>query len=272
MNRVGLGLRREIATEICSMSDKPDFLELAPENWIDVGGYWGNILSQVAEQYSFTAHGLSLSVGSTDPINFQFLKKIKAFLDEYNIEIYSEHLSFSSCDNAHLYESLPVPFTQEAIKHICARIKTIQDIIERPLTLENITYYTTIEAEFSEADFISTIAKESGCNILLDVNNIFVNAENHGYNPSQFINDIDLDSVNYVHIGGHEVTESGLILDTHGEKIIEPVYELFKEAMQQLPDTIPVLLERDSKFDDFSELTDDLKNIRNILNLNAINV
>ncbi|MFT6246244.1 MAG: hypothetical protein ACJA0U_003579 [Salibacteraceae bacterium] len=272
-NQVGLGLRREIALEICEIQDsRPDFLELAPENWIEVGGYWKSILSRVAEQYSFTAHGLSLSIGSTDPFNFEFLKKIKDFLDEYKIEIYSEHLSFSTCDNAHLYESLPVPFTGDAVKHISERIRIVQDFMERPLVLENITYYTVLEAELSEAEFFNQIAKESKCKMLLDVNNIFVNSENHKYNPRKFIEELDLENVNYVHIGGHEATEDGLILDTHGQRIIQPVYELFDEVMMQLPDAVPVLLERDVNFDDFNDLKADMSEIRIILDSNAVNV
>ena len=265
-NQVGLGLRREIALEICELKDsRPDFLELAPENWIEVGGYWKSILSRIAEKYSFTAHGLSLSIGSTDPFNFDFLKKIKSFLDEYNIDIYSEHLSFSTCDNAHLYESLPVPFTGDAVKHISERIRIVQDFMERPLVLENITYYTTLESELSETDFFNQIAKESKCKMLLDVNNIFVNSENHDYNPREFIEDIELDNVDYVHIGGHEATKEGLILDTHGQNVIQPVFDLFDEVMRTLPDSVPVLLERDVNFDHFNDLTEDMSKIRSIL-------
>ncbi|NRA11157.1 MAG: DUF692 domain-containing protein [Crocinitomicaceae bacterium] len=272
-NKVGLGLRREIALEICDIEDsRPDFLELAPENWIEVGGYWRSILSRVAEKYSFTAHGLSLSIGSTDPFNFEFLKKIKDFLDEYNIDIYSEHLSFSTCDNAHLYESLPVPFTGDAVKHISERIRTIQDFMERPLVLENITYYTVLEAELSEAQFFNKIAEESKCKVLLDVNNIFVNSQNHNYDPRKFIEEIALENVNYVHIGGHEATEDGLILDTHGQKIIQPVYELFNEVIRELPDSVPVMLERDVNFEDFNDLKEDMSEIRTILDSSSVNV
>jgi uncharacterized protein (UPF0276 family) len=144
--------------------------------------------------------------------------------------------------------------------------------MERPLVLENITYYTVLEAELSEAEFFNQIAKESKCKMLLDVNNIFVNSENHKYNPNKFIEDIDLENVNYVHIGGHEATEDGLILDTHGQRIIQPVYELFDDVMKALPDSVPVLLERDVNFDDFNDLKADMSEIRTILDSNAVNV
>jgi len=262
---IGIGLRREIAHDLHRFEIQPDFLELAPENWMSIGGYWGKTLKEVSESRKLTAHGLSLSIGSPDPINWGFLKEIKSFLDEYNIDIYSEHLAFSTYDNAHLYESLPIPFTEEAVKHVSNRIREVQDFIERPLIIENITYYTVLDSQLREVDFLNAILAESNCELLLDVNNIYVNGKNHGYDPKKFLEEIDTSRVSYVHVGGHQTLDSGLILDTHNNLVIDPVYELLTELVKRINPTTPILLERDSNFESFAELNTDMKRIKEII-------
>lgn len=229
MKHTGLGFRRDIVDEIMGLerNDKPAFVELAPENWMNIGGYWGNVLKEVSEKYPITTHGLSLSIGSPDPLNWDFLKDIKAFIKEYNIKVYSEHLSYSQSNNAHLYDLLPIPFREDAVKHIVDRIKQVQDFLEIPIALENVSYYTPVAAEMDEATFISSIVKESGCNLLLDVNNVYVNSFNHGYDSHEFINNLPLDAVAYMHMAGHEKVEEDLIIDTHGQPIIKNVFDLY---------------------------------------------
>jgi len=263
---VGLGFRREIADEILSFGreDKPRFIEFAPENWMNLGGYWKKQLHQIAEKYPITTHGLSLSIGSPDPLDMEFLAQLKKFFKEIPVQLYSEHLSYSKCDNAHLYDLLPIPFREDAVKHIVARIKTVQDFLERKIALENVSYYTPIGAEMDEAAFINAIVRESGCDMLLDVNNVYVNSFNHAYDPKKFIEKLPLDKVAYMHMAGHEQVAPDLIIDTHGQPIIDPVFELFEWALDKVK-PVPVLLERDFNFpDNIREVLDEVKKLQGI--------
>lgn len=265
MKYTGLGFRRDIADKILSLSgdDKPAFVEFAPENWIDLGGFWGKKLKEVSEQFSITAHGLSLSIGSPDPLNWDFIKQVKTFLDEHSISIYSEHLSYSQSQNAHLYDLLPIPFREDALKHIVQRIKEVQDFLERPLVLENVSYYTPVAAEMTEHQFISAIVNESNCNLLLDINNVYVNSFNHNYDAKEFISNLPLDKVAYIHMAGHEQVEEDLIIDTHGQAIIEKVFELFEWTLPQIKE-VPILLERDFNFPEMEEIKGELNRLDSI--------
>lgn len=266
MTGIGLGFRRDIAQDIIDLKEhKPDFIEFAPENWMGMGGFWKRKLLEAAEKYPIACHGLSLSIGSPDELDYVFLKEVKSFLKQLNVSIYSEHLSYSKCDNAHLYDLLPIPFREDAIKHIVARIKTVQDYLEIPLTLENVSYYTPIGAEMSESEFISSIVNESGCQLLLDVNNVYVNAFNHNYNARDFILSLPLDKVKYIHMAGHEQVAPDLIIDTHGQSIIDPVFDLFEFAIKHLQPT-PVLLERDFNIPEIQDLQMEMATLRTITN------
>lgn len=265
MKRVGLGFRKEIAQEIINLEGDhcPAFVEVAPENWIDLGGYWAQVLKQVSEKYPITTHGLSLSIGSPDPLDWGFIKKIKSFLKEYDIKIYSEHLSYSHSNNAHLFDLLPIPFREDAVKHIVQRIKEVQDFLEMPIALENVSYYTPVGAEMSEEEFISAIATESNCNLLLDVNNVYVNAFNHKYDAKNFIASLPLNHVTYVHMAGHEQVSPDLIIDTHGQNIIPSVFELYEWTINRISD-VPVLLERDFNFPDFDVIINEMSTLEKI--------
>ncbi len=259
----GLGLRRDLTEEIID-SCSPRFVELAPENWMSVGGHWRRTLKAVAEKYPVTSHGLSLSLGSPEPLDWDFLKRIKHFLQEYNVSIYSEHLSYSKCDNAHLYDLLPIPFREDAVKHVAARIRQVQDFLERKIAIENVSYYTPVAPELDEATFIRAIVQESDCNLLLDVNNVFVNAFNHGYNAKEFIQKLPLDRVAYIHMAGHEQKSPTLIIDTHGQAVIDPVFDLFEWTLDSIK-PVPVLLERDFNFPQFAELEGELSRLQTIV-------
>jgi len=264
-NKAGIGFRKDFAEEFLSGSVlKPGFLELAPENWMKIGGYWKKQLNRLAEMYPITAHGLSLSIGSPDELDMDFLKNVKYFLEEYNIEIYSEHLSFSKCDNAHLYDLLPIPFREDAVKHVSQRIKQVQDFLGRQITIENVSYYTPVAAEMDEATFITNVVKEAGCKFLLDVNNVFVNAFNHNYDAKTFIANLPLDQVEYIHMAGHTKVSPNLIIDTHGEAIIDPVYELFEWTLERV-NQVPVLLERDFNIPEMEEMQSELNNLESIM-------
>jgi len=261
----GIGFRKDFAEEFLD-SDvlKPSFIELAPENWIGMGGYWKKLLDRAAEKYPITCHGLSLSIGSPDELDVDFVKQVKKFLDRYKVKVYSEHLSYSKCDNAHLYDLLPIPFRQDAVKHIVERIKQVQDILEMPLVLENVSYYTPVAAEMKEHEFISAIVNESNCRMLLDVNNVYVNSFNHQYNAKEFLSKLPLDKVAYIHMAGHEQVSDTLIIDTHGQAVIDPVFELFEHAIG-LVKPVPVLLERDFNIPALEELQGELDRMDNII-------
>lgn len=243
---VGIGFRKDFAVEMLGNDVlHPTFIEVAPENWIGIGGYWKKQLRRALERYPLFTHGLSLSIGSPDELDIDFLRKVKQFLEETNAQLYSEHLSYSKCDNAHLYDLLPIPFTADAVKHVASRIRTVQEILERKLAIEIVSYYTPVAPEMSELQFINAILEEADCDLLLDVNNIYVNAFNHQYDARLFIDQLPLARVAYIHMAGHEQVSEDLIIDTHGEAIIDPVYELFGHAMKKLGRDVPVLLERD---------------------------
>lgn len=262
---VGIGFRKDFGEDFFGSEIlQPSFIEFAPENWMNIGGYWKKILKRLSEQYPITAHGLSLSIGSPEELDWDFLKQIKQFLKEYNIKVYSEHLSYSKCNNAHLYDLLPIPFRYDAVKHIVERIKQVQDFLERKITMEIVSYYTPVAAEMSEIEFINSIISESGCNLLLDVNNIYVNAFNHKYNAVNFIDNLPLDKVSYIHMAGHEKVSDDLIIDTHGQPIIHPVYDLFEYTINKLEKPVPVLLERDFNIPEFEELAFEMDELERI--------
>ena len=262
--KVGLGFRRGFSKDFLNKDVlNPAFIEVAPENWMGIGGYWKKIFNQVTEKYPVVCHGLSLSIGSPEPIEWDFLKEVKAFLNEYNVEIYSEHLSFSKCENAHTYELLPIPFREDAAKHVAQRIREVQDFLERPLAIEIASYYTSVAAEMSELDFINMVLEEADCKLLLDVNNVYVNSFNHGFNPKEFLKGLQTQRTAYIHMAGHKKVQPDLIIDTHGQPIVDPVYELFEWTLENLH-PVPVLLERDYNYDDYDQLQNEINTLQKI--------
>ncbi|MEC7470972.1 MAG: DUF692 domain-containing protein, partial [Pseudomonadota bacterium] len=199
----GLGLRREMLDELLPvLPDEVDFWEVAPENWIPLGGKFNEDFERCARQAQLSTHGLSLSIGGPDPLDHRFLKAVKHFLDRYNIPLYSEHLSYCGAQG-HMYDLMPIPFTEEAVRYVADRVNVVQDIIERPLVLENVSYYLTAHAQMTELEFINSVLSESGCSLLLDVNNVYVNSINHRYDPKAFIDGLPGNKIVYGHIAGH---------------------------------------------------------------------
>jgi len=256
----GIGLRRSM---VASLLDQPPtqvgFMEVAPENWIGVGGLMGKQFKGFTEQYDMICHGLSLSIGSPSPLDEAFLHRLKRFLDEHQIKIYSEHLSYCS-DDGHLYDLLPIPFTEEAVHYVANRIKRVQDILERPVAMENVSYYAAPGQEMPEIEFLNAVLEEADCKMLLDVNNIYVNSINHKYNASAFLNAIDGDRVEYIHIAGHFDEADDLKVDTHGADVIQPVWDLLEQAYKQYG-VIPTLLERDFNIPPLAELLTEVDHI-----------
>ncbi|MDA1075097.1 MAG: DUF692 domain-containing protein [Proteobacteria bacterium] len=260
----GLGLRRGFLPRLTDMkSDAVDFMEVAPENWIGIGGRFGRQFRALTERFPFTCHGLSLSLGSPAALDIDFIKQIKAFLDEHQIRYFSEHLSYCSDDKGHLYDLMPIPFTEEAVDYVAARIRVVQDILERPIAVEHVSYYAAPGQQMAEVDFINAVLQSAQCNLLLDVNNIYVNSVNFDYDPYDFLNRIAGEKAVYVHIAGHYEEAPDLRVDTHGSAVIEPVWDLLQAAYARFG-VMPTLLERDFNFPPMPELLAEVDRIRRI--------
>lgn len=229
-----------------------DFFEVAPENWIGIGGKMGKDLRYFTERYPFVCHGLSLSIGSPAPLDETFVHRVKRFLDEHDIRFYTEHLSYCS-DDGHLYDLLPIPFTEEAVQHVAARIRRVQDILERRIGMENVSYYAAPGQEMPEIDFINAVLSEADCDLLLDVNNIYVNSINHRYDAEAFLKALPAERVTYFHIAGHYDEADDLKVDTHGAPVIDPVWSLLETAYAHFG-VVPTLLERDFNIPPLPEL------------------
>jgi len=263
-SKVGIGFRRDISEVLLNTDTlQPDFIEFAPENWMGLGGYWKKILAQAVEKYPVTCHGLSLSLGSPEELDWDFIKNLKEFLDENNVKIFSEHLSYTKSNNAHLYDLLPIPFREDAVHHVANRIKKVQESLQRKIAIEIVSYYTPVAAEMKEVEFINAILEEADCELLLDVNNVYVNAFNHKYDAMEFIDQLPLEKVAYIHMAGHEQVSPDLIIDTHGQAIIDPVYDLFEWTLNKMK-PVPVLLERDYNFSQLGELNSELSKLKHI--------
>lgn len=259
----GLGLRRSFLNEIVQLaSPAVDFFEVAPENWMLTGGKAGKQFRAMTEQYPFICHGLSLSIGSVDPLDEQFLSALKDFLAQHQIKFYSEHLSYCSHDG-HLYDLMPIPFTSEAVMHVANRIKRVQNILEQRIAIENVSYYAAPGQEMSEIDFFNAVIREADCDILLDINNIYVNSVNHQYDAEAFLRAIPADRIAYAHIAGHYVEADDFLIDTHGATVIDPVWKLLAKAYE-LYGVFPTLLERDFNLPSLTELQQEVAVIKNI--------
>jgi len=240
----GLGLRRSMLDSLADESlDTINFWEIAPENWIGVGGRYGKRLRELTEQFPFICHGLSLSIGGPAPLDEAFLYRLKHFLKEHQISHYSEHLSFCS-DDGHLYDLLPIPFTEEAVHYVADRIKRVQDILEQRIAMENASYYAAPGKELEEIDFLNAVLEEADCDLLLDVNNIYVNSVNHCYDAADFLEQLPAARIRYIHVAGHYNEAEDLIVDTHGADVIEAVWSLLDHTYQKFG-VMPTLLERD---------------------------
>jgi len=237
-------------------------MEAAPENWIGVGGRFGRQFNAMAERYPIVLHGLSLDIGGPDAIDTELVTEIGEFMRRYDVPIYSEHLTYCAAEG-HLYDLLPIPFTAEAVLHVASRVRQVQDIIGQPIALENASYYAQPHPDLSEAQFITAVIEESGCDLLLDVNNIYVNSINHRYDPIEFLDALPLDRARYIHVAGHYDEADDLKVDTHGSDVIDPVWLLLEAAYQRLG-PLPTLLERDFNLPPLSELLQEITHIREL--------
>ncbi|MDO9993838.1 DUF692 family protein [Glaesserella parasuis] len=283
----GLGYRRDLANDFLQLPTQSavQFIEIAPENWVKMGGSARYQFDQVAERFPVAVHGLSLSLGGQAPLDKELLKSIKILMKQYGSTFFSEHLSYCECEG-HLYDLLPMPFTDEAVLHTAQRIREVQDYLGLKIALENTSYYLhSPTSTMNEVEFLNAIAQEADCDIHLDVNNIYVNGVNHGLlDPYQFIDQVDHKRVSYIHIAGHNEEQEvlpevntgeeafnkvqsefrhlpQLLIDTHGEKVKGSVWDLLAYTYQRLPHIPPTLLERDFNFPPFMELYAEVEHI-----------
>jgi len=262
----GLGLRRALMGPLrdhfatAEAGDAVDFLEIAPENWIGVGGRLGRELRALTERHPFVCHGLSLSLGGPAPLDETLLARIRRLLDTHGIAIYSEHLSYCS-DDGHLYDLMPIPFTDEAVHAVAGRIRQAQDTLGQRIAVENVSYYAAPSQAMREIDFINAVLAEADCDLLLDVNNIHVNSVNHGYDANAFLDALPGERIAYIHIAGHYVEAPDLLVDTHGAAIIDPVWQLLARAYRNFG-VRPTLVERDFNFPPLAELVGEVRTIR----------
>lgn len=248
----GLGLKRELIPQLkkqygTNLLEHLQFVEIAPENWIGAGGKYAAELEWFAQRYPIACHGLCLSLGGPDPLNVAFLRQVKQFLHDFEIPLYTEHLSYcSDADHGYLYDLLPVPFTEEAVHYVAQRIRQTQDILEQRIAVENASFYVQAPiSEMDEVSFINAVLSEADCDLHLDINNVYVNSVNFGFDPYAFLNQMPAARIVYGHMAGHLQVAPDLLVDTHGEAIIPPVWQLLAHAYQTLG-SFPTLLERDS--------------------------
>ena len=265
VSNAGLGLRREVLDEMMQADLSPvSFMEVAPENWIGVGGSFGKKFRQMTEKHDFVTHGLSLSIGSPSPLDTDFIKDVAAFIKQHGIKCYSEHLSYCS-DDGHMYDLMPIPFTEDAVHHVAKRIQQVQDIIGQRMAIENVSYYAAPGQQLSEIEFINAVISEADCDLLLDLNNIYVNSVNHQYDAVNFLQQLPGERIAYGHIAGHYNEDEDLIVDTHGADVIDTVWQLLDKAYETFG-VFPTLLERDFNIPPVPELLKEVEQISALQN------
>ena len=262
---VGLGLRFALLDDLLSRSTEElaaiRFLECHPENYMRRGGRFPAGLSSCRERWPFVTHGLSMSLGGVDPLEPEYMKTLAGFLRELDVPWHSDHLCFSVAHQVASHDLLPVPFNDETVKHFAARIRQAQSMIPTRLAVENVSYYVTPKGStLDEGDFVRAVVEESGCGLMLDVNNVFVNAQNHGHDAKVILAKMPLDRVVQIHVAGHWQEEPGFIIDTHSEPVADEVYELLSWTLERTG-KVPILLERDDDFPTFDELLDEVKRL-----------
>lgn len=261
----GIGLRRGLVSPFQAYGDLSpvQFMEVAPENWMTVGGKAKHDFLAFAEKYPMILHGLSLSIGGPDELNVAFVKSLKKFKESINAPIYSEHLSYCT-DGGQLYDLMPIPFTEEAANYVAERVMRVQDILGERMALENVSYYLTQpNPEMTEIEFINHVIKKADCLLHLDVNNIHVNSVNHRYDPFDFLDQLPTDRIAYIHIAGHYNEAADLIVDTHGAAVIEKVWQILAYTYKNYG-VFPTLLERDFNYPPVAELLAEVERINQL--------
>ncbi len=261
VNGVGLGLRRDFLEDILQDPHFDiDFMEVVPENWLNFGGQKGQQLNALTERFTFVAHGLSLDLGGIRPLDEHYILALKDFFKAHRIQTYTEHLSYCG-DSGHLYDLMPIPFTEEAVHYVAERIRRVQDLLEMKIGIENISFYAMPCQDMSEKDFVNAVLNEADCGLLLDVNNTYVNAINHQYDALDYIQSMPTERLMYLHMAGHFDEADDLKIDTHGQDVKDEVWALLEQTYQH-HGVVPTLLERDFNIPPLPELMQEVAQIR----------
>ncbi|MBR0565059.1 DUF692 domain-containing protein [Azoarcus sp. L1K30] len=259
----GLGLRPVHYADFLRGPQRIDWLEIISENYMVQGGKPLAMLDAIRRDYPVVMHGVSMSIGSVEPLNRQYLADLKVFAQRIEPAWISDHLCWTGVHGVNLHDLYPLPYTEEAIHHVVTRIRQVQDILERRLVIENVSSYLSYaESTMSEWAFVSAIAEEADCHLLLDVNNIYVSSVNHGFDPLEFIAGVPAERVQQIHLAGHSNMD-GFIIDTHDAPIIDPVFDLYAAACRRFG-SVSSMIERDDNIPPLGELIAELDQVRRI--------
>ncbi|WP_341503555.1 DUF692 domain-containing protein [Gallaecimonas sp. GXIMD4217] len=259
----GLGLRSDHYQDVLDQEPKVDWFEIISENFMVAGGKPRYYLDAVAERYPIVMHGVSLSIGSVEPLDWDYLHALKALADHVQPAWLSDHLCFTSVHGVNSHDLLPLPYTREAVHHVAGRVRQIQDFLGRRILLENVSSYLSYkDAEMSEWDFVNAVAAEADCLLLLDVNNIHVSAVNHGFDALEYLQAMDPGRVQQFHLAGHS-NQGDHLIDTHDQPVPDPVWELYRHAMARFG-PVSTLLERDEHIPPLAELVMELDKARQL--------
>lgn len=258
----GLGLRKEHYRDFLESGVDVDFVEVISENFMVDGGQPRHILRQVRERHPVALHGVSMSIGSADGLRLDYLQGLKKLVDEIEPLFVSDHLSWSRIDGFNSHDLLPLPYTEEALAIVCANIAQAQDVLGRPMLFENPSSYLAFGGATTEWEFLAEMSKRTGCGLLLDVNNIYVSARNHGFDALAYLDGIPADSVRQVHLAGHSQGRD-LLIDTHDSPVSDGVWRLYAKAMSLLG-PVATMIERDDNIPPLPELLDELATARRI--------
>jgi uncharacterized protein (UPF0276 family) len=259
----GLGLRTDHFQQVVDEHPPVDWFEITSENFMVAGGKPRYYLRTIGDRYPLAMHGVSLSIGSTDPLDYDYLAKLKQLADEVQPAWISDHLCWNSVDHLNSHDLLPLPYNEEAINHVALRVQRVQDYLGRQILLENVSSYLTYNSsEMSEWQFLSEIAALADCRILLDINNIYVSSRNHGFSAQEYISAIDPDRVQQFHLAGHS-DYGHYVIDTHDHDIVDPVWELYRLALRRFG-PISTMIERDDHIPPLEELCAELDIARSI--------
>ena len=259
----GLGLRTTHYEAILDTKPALDWFEIISENYMVSGGRPLANLTRIRNDYPMAMHGVSLSIGSSDPLNAEYLRDLKKLADRLEPAIISDHLCWTGIAGKNLHDLMPIPYTEEAVAHVVGRVRQVQDFLGRQILLENVSSYVTFaQSDMSEWEFLRTIAERADCHILLDINNIFVSAFNHGFEPIEYVTGIPVDRVRQFHLAGHE-NRGDIIIDTHDAPVIDPVWDLYAEACKRFG-PVSTMIERDDNIPPLEELLVELDHARKI--------
>jgi uncharacterized protein (UPF0276 family) len=259
----GLGLRTDHYETI--LADKPpvDWFEVITENYLVPGGKPLYYLDRIRADYPMVMHGVSLSIGGTDALNFDYLRQVKTLAERIEPDWISDHLCWTGVNGVNLHDLLPLPYTEEAIQHVVNRVRAVQDFLGRRILLENASSYITYShSEMSEWEFLGAVVERADCLILLDINNIYVSAHNHGFDPLVYLNNVPANRVQQFHLAGH-LNLNNIIIDTHGDSVIDPVWALYEAALRRYG-PVSTMIERDDNIPPFGELLAELEMARQI--------